>query len=136
MDQAVIKYYRQLLKTGFRHNGSLEKPSIFLDTVSENIPICGNIGDYLHLYVNISEDLIVEIKYLCTCDPTSNVAIEIFCELVEGKTIEEFKTIREDAFDAYIEPLSDDLRKKARGLIDLLERGINRNIKPGLKNSF
>jgi hypothetical protein len=41
MDEQVIKYYRRLLKTGFDHVGSLENPSIFLDSVGEKIRVCG-----------------------------------------------------------------------------------------------
>jgi NifU-like protein involved in Fe-S cluster formation len=126
MDQAVIRYYRQLLKTGFKHAGSLEKPSIFLDTVSENIPICGNIGDYLYLFVNVSNGLIEEIKYLCTCDPTSNVAIEILCILVRGKTIEEAKAITKESFFDLLESQGEELGNKAEGLIELLNRGLAR----------
>lgn len=126
MDQAVIKYYRNLLKTGFSHAGSQENPSLFLDTVNESIPICGNVGDYLHLYISIQDDIIKEIKYLCTCDPTTNVAVEIFCILIEGKIIKELKTITKDLFFEVLEERSDELGKKAEGLIELLNRGLAR----------
>ncbi len=125
MDQAVIKYYRNLLKTGFKQAGSLENPSLFLDTVNENIPICGNIGDYLHLYVHILDGVIDDIKYLCTCDPTTNVAVEIFCILVKGKIIKELKTITKELFFEVLER-SEELGKKAEGLIELLNRGLAR----------
>ena len=126
MDQAVIKYYRKLLKAGFEHAGSLENPSLFLDTVNENIPICGNVGDYLHLYIHIQDGVIDEIKYLCTCDPTTNVAVEIFCILVKGKIIKELKTITKDLFFEALEERSEELGKKAEGLIELLNRGLAR----------
>jgi hypothetical protein len=57
MDAAVIKYYRRLLRTGFEHAGSLENPSIFLDTINENITVCGNAGNYLHLYLNVHHEV-------------------------------------------------------------------------------
>jgi len=126
MDQAVIQYYRRLLKTGFNYAGSLENPSIFLDTVSENIPICGNIGDYLHLYINVHNGKIDDVKYLCTCDPTTNVAVEILCVLIQGKTTEEIKTITEDLFFKVLESRSEEISKKAKGLMDLLSRGLDR----------
>jgi NifU-like protein involved in Fe-S cluster formation len=126
MGPAVIRYYRNLLKTGFEHAGSLENPSIFLDTVNEKIPICGNIGDYLHLYINIQNNMISDIKYLCACDPTSNVAIEILCILVRGKTIDEVKTITQESFFEILEAQSQELGKKAEGLLELLNRGLAR----------
>jgi NifU-like protein involved in Fe-S cluster formation len=126
MDQAVIQYYRRLLKTGFEHAGSLENPSIFLDTVSEKIPICGSITDYLHLYINVKKGKIETIKYLCTCDPTTNVAVEILCILIQGKTAEEIKTITEDSFFKVIESRSEEISKKAKGLMELLTRGLDR----------
>ena len=126
MDKAVIQYYRRLLKTGFEHAGSLENPSIFLDTVSENIPICGNIGDYLHLYINVHNGKIEAIKYLCTCDPTTNVAVEILCALIQGKTTEEIKTVTENSFFKVIESQSEEISKKAKGLLELLNRGLDR----------
>jgi hypothetical protein len=72
MDELVIKYYRKLLRAGFEHAGSLEKPSIFLDSVGEKIYICGNIGrDYMHIYINISEDTIDDIiSAYVTLSPT------------------------------------------------------------------
>ncbi len=126
MDQAVIRYYRNLLKHGFVHAGSIENPSIFLDTVNENIPICGNVGDYLHLFIHIQDGVLHEINYLCTCDPTTNVAVEIFCILVKGKSLKELKTISNDLFFEVLADRSEELGKKAEGLMELLSRGLAR----------
>ena len=126
MDDAVIKYYRRLLKTSFEHAGSLENPSIFLDSVGENIPVCGHVGDYLHLYINIKEGVIDSIKYLCTCDPTANVVIEVLCTLVKGKNLAEVKTITEESFSQAVGSQGEELLKKARKAIELLNRGITR----------
>ena len=126
MDPAVIRYYRNLLKTGFNHAGSLENPSLFLDTVNEKIPICGNIGNYLHLYLHIHNDIIDDIKYLCTCDPTTNVAVEIFCFLLKGKTVKEARDISLEAFFDILEAQSQELGEKAEGLKELLNRGLDR----------
>jgi NifU-like protein involved in Fe-S cluster formation len=126
MDEVIIKYYRGLLKNGFVHAGSLEKPDIFLDTVSENIPICGNMGDYLHLYIHVRTGKIAAIKYLCTCDPTANVAVEMLCGLIRGKTFAEIESINEDSFSQALASDNEDLRKKAAGLLELLHRGIIR----------
>lgn len=126
MDPAVIRYYRNLLKTGFEHAGSLENPSVFLDTVNENIPICGNIGDYLHLFINLHDGAFNDIKYLCTCDPTTNVAVEILCHILKGKKVEETRAISKELFFEILEVQSPELGKKAEGLLELLNRGLAR----------
>lgn len=126
MDEAVIKYYRQLLKTGFGHAGSFENASIFLDSVGEKVIICGSTGDYMQLYVNVVKDRIDDIKYLCVCDPTANVAVEILCILTKGTTLDEVNVITEQAFCQFLGSNSEELQKKAKGLLELLKRGILR----------
>jgi NifU-like protein involved in Fe-S cluster formation len=126
MDEAVIKYYRKLLRSGFEHAGSLDHPDIYLDTVSENIPICGHIGDYLHLYLHVREDRIAATKYLCTCDPTANVAVELLCGLIQDKTFDEIKTLDGKAFSDALGSSGEELQKKAAGLLELLNRGVER----------
>jgi NifU-like protein involved in Fe-S cluster formation len=127
MDQWVIKYYRNMLKTGFKHTGCLENPSVFLDTVGEKIRICGSTRhNYLHLYINISEGKLEEIKYLCTCDPTANVVVEILGGLVEKKTISEALSLKPEAFSQVIGGGDEDFLKKAQGILDLLKRGLDR----------
>ena len=126
MDPAVIRYYRHLLKNGFEQAGSLENPSLFLDTVNERLPICGNIGNYLHLHLHIRNKIIEDIKYLCNCDPATNVAVEIFCFLLKGKTVEEAGTISSEDFYERLGAPSQELDKKAEGLKELLSRGLER----------
>ena len=88
MDELVVKYYRRLCRTGFEHTGELENPAIFLDTVGEKIRICSHVSHaYMHIYINIRDGIIDDVKYLCTCDPTANVVVEILCNLIKGKTI-------------------------------------------------
>jgi NifU-like protein involved in Fe-S cluster formation len=126
MDEAVIKYYRKLLKTGFEHSGSNENAAIFLDTTTERLLICGNTGDFMQLYVNIADNKIVDIKYTCVCDPTANVAVEILCTLVKDKTLEEAVTVKEEALYQLLGSNSEELQKKVRGMVELLKRGIIR----------
>jgi NifU-like protein involved in Fe-S cluster formation len=127
MDEAVIKYYRTLLKTGFENAGSLDNPSIFLDSVGESIVYCGGaLGDYVHLFINVENGTVNTIKYLCVCDPTANVAVEILCNLLKGKTLEEAAAVTEELFLQAVGSRSEDLRKKATGLLELLNRGISR----------
>jgi NifU-like protein involved in Fe-S cluster formation len=71
-------------------------------------------------------DTVEDIKYLCMCDPTANVAVEILCSLVKGKTFEEVELITEDSFTGVIGGNSEDLLKRAKGLLDLLNIGIQR----------
>ena len=89
MDEAVIKFYRKLLRSGFEHSGSLENALIFLDSVGEKVLICGSTGDFMQLYINVVNDRIDNIRYMCVCDPTANVAVEILCTLMKGKTLDE-----------------------------------------------
>jgi NifU-like protein involved in Fe-S cluster formation len=127
MDEQVIKYYRQLCKTGFKYSGSLENPSIFLDTVGEKIRICSHVTNaYLHIYINVRDEIIDDIKYLCTCDPTANVAVEVFCNLIKGKNIREVESLTVDDFSRMLGSNGDEFIKKAAGLIELLHRGLER----------
>ena len=126
MDEAVIKFYRKLLRTGFEHSGSLENASIFLDSVGEKVLICGSTGDFMQLYINVVNNTIDNIKYMCVCDPTANVAIEILCTLVKGKTLDEAAGLTEQAFFQFLGSDGEELQKKAKGLLELLKRGITR----------
>jgi NifU-like protein involved in Fe-S cluster formation len=124
MDEALIGYYRNLLRTGFPHAGSFENASISLDTGGENIPICGNVGDYMQLYVKVADRKITDIKYSCACDPPTNVAVEIMCTLVKGKTLEEAGHLTPQAFSQSLGFESAELKEKARHLLDFLNTGI------------
>jgi NifU-like protein involved in Fe-S cluster formation len=122
VDEAVIKYYRKLLRTGFEHAGSLDNPSVSLESVGDG-RICGH-GDYMHIFINVANGRIDGIRYLCTCDPAANVAVEILCALAKGKRLEEAQAITEDLFLQAFGTGSEDLRKKAKGLLELLNEGL------------
>ena len=127
MNEVVLKYYRRLLRNGFEYTGSIENPSIFLDSIGENLPICGKIGrDYLHLFINVRNGIIDDIKYLCTCDPTANVVFEILCFLTKGKSLAEAKALSPEMFVNTLGAEDPDFLKKARGTIELVNRGISR----------
>jgi len=123
VDEAVIKYYRKLLRTGFEYAGSFDNPSVFLETVGDG-RICGRAGDYMHIFIKITNGRIDGIKYLCTCDPTANVAVEILCALAKGKTLEETQAMTEDSLLQTLGTESEDFRKKAKGLLELLNKGL------------
>jgi len=126
MDEAVIKYYRKLLKTRFEYAGSFENPSIYLDSIFSKVRICNHTADFMRLYVNVVDDTIDDIKYMCVCDPTANVAVEILCGLVKGKTLDEVGGISEKAFFQFLGTEEEDFAKKAKGLLELLNSGIAR----------
>ncbi len=44
MDEAVIQYYRRLLRDEFPNSGGLELPSVFVEAVGERLLHCGNTG--------------------------------------------------------------------------------------------
>ena len=127
MDEPVIKMYRKMIHEGFQYTGSFEHPSIFLDSVGEKISICVRVAKtYVHIYIMVKDNKIDDIKYLCMCDPTANVAAEILCELTRGKTLTEAKSITTGDFIRYLGGSSNDMLKSAKGLIELLNRGIAR----------
>jgi len=127
MDELLVKYYRRLCREGFEHAGSLDDPSIFLDTVGEKIRICSHVAHaYIHIYINVSDDVIEDARYLCTCDPTANVVVEIMCSLIKGKTLEEAAALTEASFSRALGGGGEECLKKTRGSIELLRRGIAR----------
>ena len=126
MDEAVIKYYRKLLRTRFEYAGTIENASIFLDSVGEKVLICGSTGDFMQLYINVVKNRIDDMKYMCQCDPTANVAVEILCALLKGKTLEEAAALKEEAFFQFLGSNGEELQKQAKGLLELLNKGIAR----------
>jgi len=127
MDELVVKYYRHMCRKGFEHTGELPSTSIFLDTVGEKIRICSHVSHaYLHIYINVRDAVIDDIKYLCICDPTANVVVEMLCNLIKGKTIEEAAALTEGSFVRLLGGGGEEFLKKVRGIIELLRRGIAR----------
>jgi NifU-like protein involved in Fe-S cluster formation len=127
VDELVVKYYRRLCREGFEHTGEIKNPDIFLDTVGEKIRICSHVSHaYMHIYINIRNGIIDDIKYLCTCDPTANVVVEIFCSLLKGKTIKEAEALTENDFSRALGSTGEEFLKKSRGIIELLHRGLTR----------
>jgi NifU-like protein involved in Fe-S cluster formation len=124
VDQAIIKYYRQLLKTDFENAGSIENAAIFLEAVGERMIHCGNTGNYMQLFLNVVDGKIEDIKYRCSCEPTANVAVEILCTLVKGKTLEEAAAVPEQAFYQLLGCRDEELQIKVLGLLEMLHEGI------------
>jgi NifU-like protein involved in Fe-S cluster formation len=126
VEEAIIKYYRRLLKVDFEHAGSIENASIFVEAIGEKMIHCGNTGNYMQLYLNVVDDRIDDIKYLCSCEPTANVAVEALCTLVKGKRLEEASATPEQALYQLIGCEGEELKIKVRGMLELLNEGIAR----------
>jgi hypothetical protein len=125
MEEAIIRYYRRLMKEGFKYAGKMENPDIFVDAVSEGLTICDQVSsNSLQLFIRVRGDVFETVRYLCVCDPTTNVAVEILGALIEGKTIAEAEALTIASFSLLLGSESEDLSKKAKGLIELLHRGI------------
>jgi NifU-like protein involved in Fe-S cluster formation len=124
LDEAVMKYYRQLIKGGFKNAGSYEKPSIFLDTVGVRGRLCVGSRGYMRVYINVEDGMISGIKYMCSCDPTANVTVEILCDLLTGRTLDEAAALTTDMFLQRLDGPSEELRKRAEVLIEVLNNGI------------
>ena len=126
MDETIVKYYRRLLKEDFPHAGEIKLPTIFVEAIGERMIHCGNTGNYMQLYLQVADRRITDIKYLCACEPVANVAVEVLCALVKGKTFDEAAGLTEEAFYQFLGCEDEELRKKVRGLLELLNEGIAR----------
>jgi NifU-like protein involved in Fe-S cluster formation len=124
MDEKVIKYYRRLLKEDFPHAGEIELPTIFVEAIGERMIHCGNTGNFMQIYLQVADGRIADIKYLCACEPVANVAVEVLCTLVKGKTLDEAASLTEEPFYRFLESRDEELHKKVRGLLELLNEGI------------
>ncbi|MFC2039101.1 iron-sulfur cluster assembly scaffold protein [Chloroflexota bacterium] len=127
MDEVVTEVYRKLLQDGFESAGTFDNPTMFIDTKAEGISICGLGGtDYMNIYIMIEDDIITDIKYLCSCDPTANVVIEALCKLVKGLTIDQAKALTKEQYYEIIGSDGGTVRRKVWQAIELLNRVFNR----------
>ena len=124
MDQAVIRYYRQLLKEEFPNAGAMDHPSVFVEAIGEKLIDCGNAGNYMQLYLQVADGRIADVKYRCACEPVANVAVEVLCSLVKGKTLDEASGITEEPFYQLLGSRDEQLGRKVRGVLQLLSEGI------------
>lgn len=127
MDEVVTERYRQLMQEGFKHAGELENPTMFVDTKAEGVSICGHSArDYMNIYIKTRDNIIDEIKYLCSCDPTANVVVEALCELARGKTVDQTRALTKEDFYTAIGSDGGTVRRKVWAMIELLNRVFNR----------
>ena len=103
MDDKVIQFYRKITREGYQFSGEIDYPSIFLDSSGEKIPLCSkSVDSYVNIYINIKDDIIGNVKYRHVGRPMSNVVAEIFCALLNGKSIEEAFDLTEQDFSDYL----------------------------------
>ena len=126
MDQAVILYYRHLLREEFPNSGEIEHPSVLMEAIGQKMIDCGNTGNYMQLYFQVEDDRVSDIKYLCSCEPVANVGVEVLCELVKGLTLQEAFELNEDVFYQHLGSHSREYVKKVKGLLELLRDGIEK----------
>jgi NifU-like protein involved in Fe-S cluster formation len=124
MDQAVIKLYRQYIKEDFPNSGELENASIFVEAIGQHMIHCGETGNYMRLYLRVEGRRIAAIRYLCSCEPVANVAVEILCGLARGRTLAEAAELGEESFYRIIGSRDEEIRLKVRGLLALLRAGL------------
>lgn len=127
MNEIVAERYRKLMQEGFKNAGLLENATMFIDSKAEGVSICGQgRTDFMNIYIMISGDVITDVRYLCTCDPTANVVVESLCELARGLTLEKAKTLTKEQFYNSIGAEDGIVRRKVWGAIELLNRVIKR----------
>jgi len=127
MDEVLTAKYRKLMETGFRNAGSIDNPSMFIDSKAEGASICGNgATDFMNIYIKITDGILEDVKYLCSCDPTANVVVETLCDLTRGKTLKEAKSLTKEQFYEAIGSSGGSLARKVWGAIDLINRVIVR----------
>ena len=81
----------------------------------------------MHIYLRVNQGVIADARYLCTCDPTANVVVEILCNLLKGQTIQEAGALTEESFKKALGGGGEEeFLQKSRGIIELLHRGLMR----------
>jgi NifU-like protein involved in Fe-S cluster formation len=125
VDKAIIKQYRQLLTADFPNSGPIESPSIFVEAIGERMIHCGNTGNYMQLYLKVVQDRIEDIRYVCSCEPIANVAVELLCNLVRGKMLDEALAVPEQDLYDLLGCRAEEYQIKARGLLEMLHEGIS-----------
>ncbi len=127
MDEAVSGLYRKLMQEGFKNAGEIKNPTMFIDSKAEGVSICGlGSTNFMNIYIKVNDGIITDVKYLCVCDPTANVVIEVLCDLVKGLTIEDTKALKKEQFYEIIGSSRGPVRQKVWAGIELLNRVIKR----------
>jgi NifU-like protein involved in Fe-S cluster formation len=123
----VAEIYRKLTREGFKNAGSMDSPTLFIDTKAEGVSICGQgRSDFMNIYVKATDGVITDIKYLCSCDPTANVVVEVLCDLVRGMTLQQARTLAKERFYEVIGTDGGSVGRKVWAAIHLMTQVITR----------
>lgn len=126
MDEVVIIYYRKLLRVDFENSGRIDGASICIEIVNRRSMLCVNTGDFMQIYINIIDNVIEDIRYICSCEPAANVAIEILCTLTKGKPLREARALTVEDFYRVLGDAGEEFGKKADVLLMLFKEHLKR----------
>jgi NifU-like protein involved in Fe-S cluster formation len=127
MDAKVIQFYRKITREGYQFSGTINNPSIFLDSSGEKIPLCSkSVDSYINIYIKIKDDILEEVKYRHVGRPMSNVVAEIFCALLNGITIEKAVGLTARDFSDYLGTDDEEYLEASNSMIILLHIGLDR----------
>lgn len=127
MDDKAIQFYRKITREGYQYSGTIDNPSIFLDSSGEKIPLCSkSVDSYVNIYIKIHGDVLEEVKYRHVGRPMSNVVAEIFCALLSGRTIEEAMRLSGRDFSDYLGTDDEEYIEASNSMIKLLHIGLDR----------
>jgi NifU-like protein involved in Fe-S cluster formation len=127
VNAVVAELYRKLMQDGFKNAGSIENPTVFIDSKAEGVSICGQgRSDFMNIYIKATDGVITDIKYLCSCDPTANVVVEVLCDLARGATFQQAKMLTKEQFFAAIGTSAGPVSQKVWRAIALITQVINR----------
>ena len=132
MDEKVIQFYRKITREGYQYSGTIDNPSIFLDSSGEKIPLCSkSVDSYVNIYIKIEDDIVDDVKYRHVGRPMSNVVAEIFCAILNGRTVEDAFNLTAQDFSDYLGTDDEEYIEAANSMIKLLHIGLDRF---GVKN--
>lgn len=127
MDDKVIQFYRKITREGYQYSGTIDNPSIFLDSSGEKIPLCSkSVDSYVNIYIKIKDNVVDIVKYRHVGRPMSNVVAEIFCALLNGRSMEEAINLSGHDFSDYLGTEDEEYLEAANSMIKLLHIGLDR----------
>jgi len=126
LEDAIKNLYRKYIKEDFPNSREMENPSVFLEAVRQQMLHCGETGSYLQLFLKSEERRLTDITYLCSCEPATNVVVEVLCDLVRGMPLEGAENLTEEPFYQIIGSREETIGMTVRGVLALLREGIAR----------
>jgi NifU-like protein involved in Fe-S cluster formation len=127
MDEKVIQFYRKITREGYQHSGTIDNPSIFIDSAGEKIALCSkSVDSYVYIYIKINNDVISDVKYRHTGKPLSNVVAEIFCAVIIGRTLIEAENLDKKDFSDFLGTDDEEFLEASGNMIKLLHRGLDK----------